>query len=310
MIGVGLFLYDLLSAFKNKPHQLIRAKKTLQRLTGLKAKGLKGSGIYHDSIVDDAKLGLDCLYDAVHTGNTDCSNYTEVMQVDRTNKRVTILLKDVIKGETKSISCDELVFATGPFTDELLPKLNIPWRSRMLLSRGSHLWLKPNSLKCEHSIVLQTNDKRIIFVIPQERGILVGTTEVKVSSMQDNQISEDEIKYLLSCVNEYFPGSNITREHILSTFSGVRPLVKEESSMDQNKTSRVHKIYHPYSNMHVILGGKYTTFRTMAFDICALVCKRMGIKHRPSLTTQPLAVTSFYKFYKELKLDEDSLNMS
>ena len=65
MLEAGLIIYDFLSHFQNRPHQMLNAEETMKLLPSIDSKGLKGSGKYYDGIVDDAKLSLECLYDAL-----------------------------------------------------------------------------------------------------------------------------------------------------------------------------------------------------------------------------------------------------
>jgi glycerol-3-phosphate dehydrogenase len=44
--------------------------------------------------------------------------------------------------------------------------------------------------------------------------------------------------------------------------------------------------------MYALLGGKYTTFRRMAQDLCRELVPRLGIAYNPNLTMQPLRRTS------------------
>src|SRR5690606_28973317 len=62
MLWCGVKLYDALSAFQNKSGHTLSQKKTLSILKGLNPNKLKGAAVYYDSVVDDAKLGLECIY--------------------------------------------------------------------------------------------------------------------------------------------------------------------------------------------------------------------------------------------------------
>src|SRR5690606_37532862 len=65
MIGTGLFIYDFLSGFKNRPFGVLNAKETSQTTPSLDTHNLKGAGKYFDGVADDSKLALECLYDAL-----------------------------------------------------------------------------------------------------------------------------------------------------------------------------------------------------------------------------------------------------
>lgn len=286
----GLFLYDLLSLFKNPSHKIFNKEKTIKKLKGLKDCELKGAGMYYDGIVDDSKLGLECIYDGLVSKNSHAKNYQKVYRVEKESTDLyRVYFEDKLSGEKNSVLTKLLQFATGPFTDKVMAELNIPWEPIILPSKGSHIYLKKNSLQIEEAMVLQTKDNRIIFVLPSKNNILVGTTEILIDSQDkflDIKPSQEEIDYLLLCLNEYFPNANISKKDILSSFAAIRPLVREGTS--SAKTSRNHRIFNPAPNIFVLAGGKYTTFRKMAEDLNKKIFKTLKIKHNKKLTLQPL----------------------
>ncbi len=306
---IGLFLYDLLSLFKNSPHRVLSISQTLKEMPSLRKDVLTGAGVYYDGIVDDAKLGLECIYDGLNNKNCQALNYKKVVKVEKAeNSHYQITYQDVLNNDIQIVSTKHLIFATGPFTDQVMKKLDIPWSPRILPSKGTHLWLEENALPIKEAMVLQTKDGRIIFVIPKRKSILVGTTEHPIdanSEMLDIKPTKDEIDYLISVVNEYFPESKISHDNILSSFAAVRPLVK--SSEASSKTSRLHKIFYPQENMYVLVGGKYTTFRKMAQDLNKIIFKKLGIKHDKSLTLKPLKTTSIVKDPFNNSLNEEQV---
>ncbi len=269
-IGIGLFLYDLLSGFKNKPFRLLNAKDTLELEPKLNPQGLKGSGVYADAIVEDAAMSLYCIFDGLNNGKSRALNYTSLKDIKKINGTNYITLFNELTHELTQVSADHVVFALGPFTDLVLKNLDLfQWSDVLLPSKGSHIWIKKDRLNIDRPLVITSHDKedRVIFVIPHHDKILVGTTELQTKENYfDVKISKDETQYLLRHLNDYFPNINITDEDILESFAGIRPLVKE-SGDNLSKTSREHKIFRPFSDVFVIAGGKYTTFRTMGQEI-------------------------------------------
>lgn len=301
-LKIGLFLYDLLSFFKNPPYKTFNKNKVKEVLPDINPKDLKGAGLYSDGVIDDSKLVLDLIFDSLKKG-ANALNYHEVIEVIHKGNVKEIKLKDTINNNELIITCNNLIFAVGPFTDQVLHKLNIPWEDVILPSKGTHLWLKKEALYLKEAIVLQTNDNRIIFVIPQRNAILVGTTEVPLdpqTEMFNIQPSESEVVYLLNTVNEYFPKAHVNEQHILAKTAAVRPLVKSSWSKSSGKTSRKHKVYNPEHGIYVIAGGKYTTFRVMAQDLCKLVFKNINKKYSKNLSLTPFEKKSIiYDIHKQ-----------
>ncbi|MDD9329296.1 MAG: FAD-dependent oxidoreductase, partial [Bartonella sp.] len=81
------------------------------------------------------------------------------------------------------------------------------------------------------------NDNRIIFAIPyQEEFTLIGTTDCDYQgNPTDVSISDEEIDYICAVANEYFIRP-ILRENIIWTYSGVRPLYDDGTSIAQEIT--------------------------------------------------------------------------
>ena len=291
MIRLGMFLYDFLSSFENSPYQIKSASEVLKEIPNLKQIGLTGAGVYYDGVMDDAKITLEVLYDALLESNAQALTYSEVLTVSKdleTNLNI-IHAKNSLTGEFFEVRAEQVVYALGPFTDRFLKTIPMyQWSDVLLPSKGSHLWFAKKDLPLEHPIVMTTNDDRVIFVIPHDEQILVGTTEVAFDGdFFDVTPSTDEITYLLNALNDYFPKLSLNRGHILSSFAGIRPLVREGSG-DRGKTSREHKIFQPMSDTYVIAGGKYTTFRVMGQDITREICHKYGKSYNGDFSKRKL----------------------
>tara|TARA_Y100000590_G_scaffold470774_1_gene670144 strand:+ start:92108 stop:93529 length:1422 start_codon:yes stop_codon:yes gene_type:complete len=293
MVRCGLMLYDFLSSYQNSPHKVLGKDETIRSLNHLRSEGLTGSGIYYDAIVDDAKLTLEVIYDGLVEKHSQALNHVSLESVEIHGELYKCHLKDSLTGDMRVVTTDNLIFATGPFTDQLMKKLNlVKWHDKLLPSKGSHLWVSKESLDIKHPVVLTPKDGRVIFVIPQNDKVLVGTTEVQPEKdFFDIDASHLEIDYLIHNLNEFFPSAKITKDSILSTFAGIRPLVKDESG-DKGKTAREHKLYQPRSNMYLMLGGKYTTFRVMASDVAREICSKYRVSYNSNKTKSPLRQTS------------------
>jgi glycerol-3-phosphate dehydrogenase len=304
-LRIGLFIYDLLSLFKNPPYQILNKDQTIKGFKGLNPDQLSGAGVYSDGIIDDSKLALDLILESI--GNqSDALNYHEVINHEYKNNIHTIQTRNTITNDKFNFSCDNLIFSAGPFTDQLLNDLKIPWTDVLLPSKGSHLWIKKESLDITEGMVLQTKDNRIIFVIPHRNAILVGTTEIPLDAKDDFfniKPTKEEEDYLIENLNFYFPDSNITEHNVLSSFAAVRPLVKSGTS--SSKTSRHHKLFTPLPNCHVVVGGKYTTFRVMAKDVCQKVFKLNNWKYNKKLSLSKLSKTSIIKDVHTQELSAD-----
>lgn len=288
LLRAGLFLYDLLSHWQNSPHKVYGPKEVLASHPHLKSNGLVGAGLYADAVVDDKGLGVACVKDALLHPNQHVSENTELIELIKVGNSWKATLKLAESENYKEILAKDIIFALGPFTDKVLSSLDaIPWREVLLPSRGAHLWVDAHKLMAKTPLVLQDKGNRIVFVIPHGDKILVGTTEEEApANFFDLQTTQNEEEYLINLVNEYYPGSKISKGDILGSFSGVRPLVREENESSRGKTARYHKVFWPYSNVSVIVGGKYTTFRRMVQDSVRQVIQKRGGVYDSNRTCQ------------------------
>jgi glycerol-3-phosphate dehydrogenase len=171
-----------------------------------------------------------------------------------------------------------VVNATGAWADRLRADVGGVARIRPL--RGSHLifpaWRLPliEALSFLHPI-----DRRPVFIFPWEGVTLVGTTDMDHDAPLDCEpgISGDEVSYLMAAVASQFPGLDLTLDDVVSTFSGVRPVVGTGQD-DPSKESRDHVVWEE-SGLLTVTGGKLTTFRRIALD--ALRAARKRLPHMP-----------------------------
>lgn len=291
MIRLGMMLYDFLSSFKNTPYKIKSSAEVHKAIPNLKVNGLSGAGVYYDGIMDDAKITLEIIYDALLEKNSFAQNYTELLAVKYIDGKNHLECLNTLTNERYSIISDQVIYALGPFTDNFLKKIPMyHWNDVLLPSKGSHLWISYKDLPLDYPIVMTTKDDRVIFVIPHGDEILIGTTEVAQGSDLFNvKPSKEEIDYLINAINDYFPNAKITEQHILASFAGIRPLVRENSGGDnRGKTSREHKVFQPHTNTYAIAGGKYTTFRVMGQEISREICHKHGISYIHDKTLSPL----------------------
>ena len=99
---------------------------------------------------------------------------------------------------------------------------------------------------------------------------------------------DDEINYLLNETNQYFD-TKIEKSDILSSWKGLRPLIKNVQNNATSNIVREHHIYQSKSNLITIAGGKWTTYRKMAEDVLNYV-----VEHK-MLTFKKRCETKSYK---------------
>jgi glycerol-3-phosphate dehydrogenase len=130
------------------------------------------------------------------------------------------------------------------------------------------------------------SDRRPIFIIPWNKLYLIGTTDVRFEGNPDEVRCEPwEIDYLLSETNLALPSAKLTRDSILYTYSGVRPLPVTGDKDEQSITRRHFICQHPLlPNVLSIVGGKLTTYRNLAEECVDLIFQKLGKDSPPCRT--------------------------
>src|SRR5256886_17666402 len=143
-------------------------------------------------------------------------------------------------------------------------------------TKGIHLVVARERLRISETAVVlpETEDGRILYVIPWSARAVIGTTDTGSGDLDDPQANPEDIAYLLKHVNDYLE-ANLTEEDILSVYAGYRPLVKSRGARAAD-LSRTHAVLQENNGMVTIVGGKLTTYRRMAQDTVDVLAKRDG----------------------------------
>jgi glycerol-3-phosphate dehydrogenase len=266
-IFTGLKLYDLLAGKAGIGHsRLLGRKEALARFPMLKAKGLKAGVLYFDGQFNDARTALALAVTAAERGAT-VVNHVEVRALLKESGRIIgAELIDRLNGVSWALRARGVVNATGPFTDHLR-RLDDPAVTPLLrVSSGIHLVLDKRFVPTGTGMMIpETEDGRVLFVLPWEGHALVGTTDEAAEVAEHPRAKDEEIAYLLRHVRHYFD-IRVSEADIRAVWSGLRPLVVDARSSNTACLARDHIIQVSPSGLLTVTGGKWTTYRQMAED--------------------------------------------
>ncbi len=282
LMGLGMILYDALALFQTpEMHEKLTKIETLDRMPIVRGSDLVGSFVYSDGYMDDDRLVHETLRSANEYGA--CAvNYVEVVKAHFSENHVTgVQVRDKETKELFDIECNHVVSSVGPWTDLLGEKMVNDWKPILRPTKGIHLTLLKERLNLSSAVVMAAQkSSRIVFAIPRHEMIIIGTTDTDFQGAPEKaEVTADDVSYLLRVTNEYFPGAKLTEADILSTYVGVRPLVKDQSD-NEGKTSREHLILPDKRGFTFVAGGKYTTYRLMSEQIVDRVLKTLPIEKR------------------------------
>ncbi|HTO18247.1 MAG TPA: glycerol-3-phosphate dehydrogenase [Pseudomonas sp.] len=277
MIRFGLFCYDHLGRRRTLPGSRGLRLGADSPLRPDMTRGFE----YSDCWVDDARLVvLNAMAAREHGARVDTRTRCLSAQA---RDGVWQLDMERADGRRFHLHARALVNACGPWVaDFLRDGLQCQPRHGVRLVQGSHI-VVPRLYPGEQAYILQNEDRRIVFVIPWlERFSLIGTTDREYhGDPAQVRISEEEIEYLLAVVNQHFR-QPVERDDILHSFSGVRPLLDDESGDPSAVTRDYFLELHGAADQAPLLsvfGGKLTTYRRLAESALELLkpwLKNMG----------------------------------
>ncbi len=271
LIRFGLFLYDTLGGRKFLPATSTLDLRTAKEGAPLQERFAKAYE-YSDCWVEDSRLVVLNARDAEKRG-ADIMVRTKVVNVVRGDDSWTVTLEDQTSGETREVTAKMIVNAAGPWVGDVLNRtLGLNSREGVRLVRGSHI-VVPKLYDHDKCYFFQGEDGRIIFAIPYEGDFtLIGTTDADHTDLAEKPVcTPEEQDYLCTFASNYFK-TPVTRDQIVWTYSGVRPLyddgAENASALTRDYTLKLDTVAAPLLN---IFGGKITTYRRLAESALAKI---------------------------------------
>lgn len=276
MTWLGLSIYDRLAKVKKEERRKILSKKeVLSLVPKIKEKDLKGGGYYTEYRTDDARLTIEVLKTAVSKG-AKCVNYVEVKSFIYDHNEVKgVKVIDNLNGDFFEIKSKQIINAAGPWSDDLRKMDNSLDNKGLYITKGIHIVVSDKHFKLNDTVYFDVPGGRMIFAIPREDVTYIGTTDTHYKEDYEfPSVTRKDVDYLLNAVKNMFPSIDLQHEDIISTWSGLRPLIFQKGK-DPSEISRKDEVFKSPSGLITITGGKLTGYRLMAKKVVDIVCKRL-----------------------------------
>ncbi|MGB3850159.1 MAG: glycerol-3-phosphate dehydrogenase/oxidase [Tunicatimonas sp.] len=283
---VGMKVYDVLAGKLGLgPSKSLSREETLELLPTVETEGLRGGVIYYDGQFDDARLAINIAQTFAEAGGT-LINYMPVTGLLKTADMVSgVVAQDLETGQTYHINGRVVINATGVFVDNVLGMDDATAKPIVRPSQGVHVVLDKSFLPGDSAIMVpKTEDGRVLFAVPWNDKVVVGTTDTPVGEVSlEPRPLEEEIAFILEHAAIYLT-KDPKREDVLSTYAGLRPLVSAGDGKSTAQISRSHAIIVSVSGLVTITGGKWTTYRKMGEDTIDKAAVVGGLEDRDSKT--------------------------
>jgi glycerol-3-phosphate dehydrogenase len=262
LIRLGLFLYDNLGGRKILP-----GTKTLDLTRDPAGRALnpkfRHAYEYSDCWVEDSRLVVLNARDAEARG-ARIMVQTKVTAAAREGDLWRVTTEG--PGGEATYYARALVNAGGPWVEDVLRHTaGINSTEGVRLVRGSHIVTR-KLYDHDRCYFFQGEDGRIIFAIPYEQDFtLIGTTDQDHKGDPGSPVcTPEEQQYLCDFASKYF-AKPVTRNDIIWTYSGVRPLyndgAKTATAATRDYVLSLNTGGAPLLN---VFGGKITTYRRLA----------------------------------------------
>lgn len=287
--GLGLKVYDWLAGTRRIGSTRVMSKDEMRSaMPTVNLKSIRGGVCYYDAQFDDARFAIGLMRTLFHLGG-QALNYTSVSYfLKEEGKVIGVHVKDAFTGQTLTLKAKAVVNATGVWVDQLRALDSTPVEPLVQVSQGVHVVVGAAFYPNQEALLLpRTSDGRVMFVLPWQGHVLIGTTDTsRADAPLEPEALPSEIDFLLNSVAPYLINPP-TKQDVLSVFVGLRPLVIRGGRAGKAKTksmSREHAIVCDPSGLVSVAGGKWTTYRSMAQEVMDRVCEALGCAHRVSQT--------------------------
>ena len=294
LVRVGLALYD----FYTRKHRVMPKRSFASRKTALAKRPLLpadiiGTATYYDAYVTcPERLGLELVLDAeAACGQARALNYVSVQGADGD----VVRLRDELSGQAIEIRPKIVVNATGGWIDFTNATLGLDTR---LIggTKGGHLVVDNDDLYrtlAGEMIYYETAEGRVAVTLPWLGKCIIGSTDIRVDNPDDVRCTDEEVEYMLDSIRQILPDLKIGREHVLSRFTGVRPMRRSDESATVSVSRSHHcEVIEPTGEVgfpvYAMAGGKWTTFRSFAEEVADLLLARLDVPRREDSRDLPI----------------------
>lgn len=285
MLRAGLGLYDLLAGKDDLAGaQMLDAAALRAMMPGVRTEGLAGGVSYHDAQFDDAGLAIALARTASAHGAL-VLNHCALQGLLVADGRVCgVEVCDVESGRGFRIAARAVINAAGVWSDAVR-RLADPAAAPLLRpSQGVHLVADADCLPGGDALLVpHTADGRVLFMIPWQGKVLIGTTDTPRAELADEpEPLAGELDFLLRAAAQWLRRPPAVR----SVFVGLRPLFDAGQGGASSRLSREHRIELAPSGLVSVLGGKWTTYRLMAEQVVDRAEEAGRLPRRPSPTAR------------------------
>jgi glycerol-3-phosphate dehydrogenase len=157
------------------------------------------------------------------------------------------------------------------------------------LTKGVHLVVAAERLPVRNALVLTDHGDRIVFLMPHDGQVLIGTTDTDFAGDREQvAVEPDDVAYLLGVINDAMPGLALSSADVAHGFAGLRALALVGRDARPSSVTREEMVVESASGLLTVAGGKLTTHRAIAEEVVDRLAARLGHGRDCATRTVPL----------------------
>lgn len=299
-LGCGMLAYQALCFGENKiiaskeqqlPTVKLLSNSALNELCDLSNEDHTGGVVFYERHMLDSERMVLAIIQSAKVAGADVFNYVSAQSFIEANDIVSgVEAKDELNGDTFNIKAKLTVNSAGPWIDNLNSALK---NANKVLSIngfavGSHIVTRQ---LYDHAIAIttkhQSNAKidrggRHVFIIPWRGFSLIGTSYNDIDGPNgDISLQASHVDELLEAINDGIPSAKLTRDDLVSGYTGLYPLHTDNIQSTVYQGSGEYQIIdHTQANgidgLITALGAKFTTGRKLSELTMRVINKSFG----------------------------------
>ena len=212
---------------------------------------------------------------------------------DKDGRIAGVVFKDMQTNKEYKVNAKYVVNCTGSWSDAIRLNDDPTAKKRICKVAGSHITYDKRVSSGTFGLCVPSSDGRITLVVPWMNRVIAGTTEQKLDEPTNNpKCTARERKFINDAVMDLMSEMKTTDflDCEKARWCGIRPLVVDDVSVDTKKIARNHVIELSKNGLYSLMGGKWTTYRSMGEDLVNKICeeeKKRGVE-RPNSQTKGL----------------------
>lgn len=299
-LGCGMIAYQALCLGENKiiaskeqrlPPIKLLSKDALNELCDLSNEDHTGGVVFYERHMLDSERMVLAIIQSAKAAGAEVFNYVSAQSFLESDSSISgVEAKDELSGNTFSIKAKLTVNSAGPWIDNLNSTLKNADKAPSIngFAVGSHIVTRQ---LYDHAIAIttkhQSNAKidrggRHVFIIPWRGFSLIGTSYDDIDGPNgDISLQASHVEQLLEAINEGIPSANLSRDDLVSGYSGLYILHTDNIQSTVYQGSGEYQIIdhanaNGVSGLITALGAKFTTGRKLSELTMRVINKNFG----------------------------------